>query len=44
MHDNIFEGMDFGPLKEYLENDDVTDISYSNGCAALKLFPITFEH
>lgn len=28
--DNIFEGMDFGPLKEYLENDDVTDISYSN--------------
>ena len=30
MHDNIFEGMDFGPLKEYLENDDVTDISYSN--------------
>jgi len=29
-HDNIFEGMDFGPLKEYLENDDVTDISYSN--------------
>ena len=30
MHDNIFEGMDFGPLKEYLENDDITDISYSN--------------
>lgn len=30
MHENIFEGMDFGPLKEYLENDDVTDISYSN--------------
>ena len=30
MNDNIFEGMDFGPLKEYLENDDVTDISYSN--------------
>lgn len=30
MRDNIFEGMDFGPLKEYLENDDVTDISYSN--------------
>ena len=29
-HDNIFEGMDFGPLKEYLDNDDVTDISYSN--------------
>ncbi len=30
MTDNIFEGMDFGPLKEYLENDDITDISYSN--------------
>ena len=28
--DNIFEGMDFGPLSEYLTNDDVTDISYSN--------------
>ena len=28
--DNIFEEMDFGPLKEYLDNDDVTDISYSN--------------
>ena len=28
--DNIFEGMDFGPLNEYLTNDDVTDISYSN--------------
>ena len=28
--DSIFEGMDFGPLKEYLENDDITDISYSN--------------
>lgn len=29
--DNIFEEMDFGPLKQYLDNDDVTDISYSNG-------------
>ena len=29
--DNIFEGMDFGPLKEYLDNDDITDISYDNG-------------
>ncbi len=28
--DNVFEGMDFGPLKEYLDNDDITDISYSN--------------
>lgn len=31
MHDGIFEGMDFGPLQEYLDNDDITDISYSNG-------------
>lgn len=30
MNDNLFEGMDFGPLREYLENDDITDISYSN--------------
>ena len=30
MNENIFEGMDFGPLREYLENDDITDISYSN--------------
>ncbi|MDO4963426.1 MAG: ATPase, T2SS/T4P/T4SS family [bacterium] len=28
--DNVFEGMDFGPLQEYLDNDDITDISYSN--------------
>lgn len=28
--DNIFEEMDFGPLQEYLKNDDITDISYSN--------------
>lgn len=31
MFDNMFSQIDFGPLKEYLENDDVTDISYSNG-------------
>ena len=29
--ESIFSNMDFGPLKKYLENDDVTDISYSNG-------------
>jgi len=29
--DNIFDQVDFGPLQEYLDNDDVTDISYSNG-------------
>lgn len=28
---NIFSQMDFGPLSEFLEDDDVTDISYSNG-------------
>lgn len=30
-NDSIFSNMDFGPLKKYLEDDDVTDISYSNG-------------
>ena len=30
-NDSIFLSMDFGPLKKYLEDDDVTDISYSNG-------------
>ena len=30
-NDNIFSSMDFGPLKKYLDDDDVTDISYSNG-------------
>ena len=28
--DNIFSKIDFGPLKPFLENDDITDISYSN--------------
>ena len=28
--DNIFAEMDFGLLQQYLDNDDVTDISYSN--------------
>ncbi len=30
-NESIFSNMDFGPLKKYLEDDDVTDISYSNG-------------
>ncbi len=30
MHGNMFDQIDFGPLKEYLNNDDITDISYSN--------------
>ena len=29
--DNVFDEMDFGPLQQYLDNDDVTDISYDNG-------------
>src|SRR5574344_1404415 len=28
--DNLFSQIDFGPLIEYLNNDDITDISYSN--------------
>lgn len=31
MNDNMFSQIDFGPLTEYLENDDITDISYGNG-------------
>ena len=31
MNDAIFSQLDFGPLNEFLENDDITDISYSNG-------------
>ena len=30
MPENVFDSVDFGPLKTYLDNDDVTDISYSN--------------
>ena len=30
MHESMFEQIDFGPLKEFLENDDITDVSYSN--------------
>ena len=28
---NEFSQVDFGPIKQYLDNDDITDISYSNG-------------
>ena len=31
MNTDFFTQMDFGDLKQYLENDDITDISYSNG-------------
>lgn len=30
MNDNLFSQIDFGPIKDYLNNDDITDISYSN--------------
>lgn len=29
--ENIFSHIDFGPLQKYLDDDDITDISYSNG-------------
>lgn len=31
MNDNLFAQIDFGALREYLDNDDITDVSYSNG-------------
>ncbi len=31
MQDNMFSQIDFGPVQEFLDNDDITDISYSNG-------------
>lgn len=31
MNDNMFTQLDFGPVREFLEDDDITDISYSNG-------------
>lgn len=31
MLNSIFDQMDFGPLQEFLDEDDITDISYSNG-------------
>ena len=31
MNDAVFSQIDFGPLKEFLDDDNVTDVSYSNG-------------
>lgn len=31
MNDNLFSNVDFGGLKEFVDNDDITDISYTNG-------------
>ncbi len=30
-NDNLFSNIDFGPLQKYLDDDNITDISYSNG-------------
>ena len=31
MNEGMFSAIDFGPVKQFLDDDDVTDISYSNG-------------
>lgn len=31
MTDAVFSQIDFGPIKEFLEDDDITDVSYTNG-------------
>ena len=31
MNDAVFSQLDFGPLEEFLRDDNVTDISYTNG-------------
>lgn len=30
INNNLFSNIDFGPLKQYLDDDNITDISYSN--------------
>ncbi len=30
VNDNLFSNIDFGPMKKYLDDDNITDISYSN--------------
>ena len=30
MNEAIFDQLDFGPLQEFLDDDDITDVSYSN--------------
>jgi len=30
MKDNLFEQLDFGAFQEYIDDDDITDISYTN--------------
>ena len=31
MRDAIFSQLDFGPLTEFITDDNITDVSYSNG-------------
>ena len=31
MNENIFDKLDFGPLRTLLDDDDITDISFDNG-------------
>ena len=31
MNDAVFSQIDFGPIKEFLEDDNITDVSYTNG-------------
>ena len=31
MNNNLFDELDFGPLNEFLKDDNITDISYDNG-------------
>ncbi len=31
MNENIFDKLDFGPLKQLLDNDNITDVSFDNG-------------
>ncbi len=31
MSDAVFSQLDFGPLKEFLEDENITDVSYTNG-------------
>ena len=31
MNENIFDKLDFGPLRKLLDDDDITDISFDNG-------------
>ena len=38
---NEFSQIDFGPLKQFLENDDITDISYEQWWTSMVKIVIT---